>query len=324
MFTFQFSNPLGIYSDSGGGESSSSGTVTLCAENFSTAKSLLGSFIGKNVNLSQTKVIIFSYDTAKESISNLARDFLSDREIRETAYVLIASDTAEKFLGEVDPILSISAAKYYENLFRDEALKFAPLTALKTVGETLENSWFDCVIPLAGTAEEEDGVSNAPANADFTAGKQPRRGGEKTEVIGMAVMKDGTLAGELSGYYAALFKILEGKAKNLPLSIGGVTFQITQNPRVLKSVSVKNGTPQISVNVSLTANSYDAERAQTALRAELEDLLYRSAREYNADIFGFGNICRRRCLTDFDWERTSWSDIYKKAEFDVNVKISRK
>ena len=320
VFTFQFSNPLSIYSD-GGGDSSSSGTLTLCAENFNTAKSLLGSFIGKNVNLSQTKVIIFSYDTAKAGVSNLVRDFLADREIRENAYVLIASDTAENFLGEVDPILSISAAKYYENLFRDEALKFAPLTALKTVGETLENPWLDCVVPLAGTAEE-GGVSNAPANVDFAAGEQPRRGGEKTEVIGMGVMKDGSLVGELSGYYAALFKILDGKAKNLPLSIGGAAFQITQNPRVSKRVSVKDGIPQISVDVSLTVNSRAAPQAQNALCTELESLLYRSAREYNADIFGFGNICRRRCLTDHNWESTDWSEIYKKAEFYVKVKIN--
>lgn len=323
VFTFQFSNPLSIYSDGGGGEGSSAGAVTLHAENFDTAKGLLGSFIGKNVNLSQTKVIIFSHDTAKAGVSNLVRDFLADGEIRENAYVLIASDSSEKFLEEVDPILSISAAKYYENLFRDEALKFAPLTALKTVGETLENPWLDCVVPLAGTAENED-FSGAAESVDFTAGEQPRRGGEKTEVIGMAVMKDGVLVGELSGYYAALFKILDKKAKNLPLSIDGAAFRITQNPYVSKSVSVKDGIPRISVNVSLTADSNNAERAQSALCAELENLLYRSAREYNADIFGFGNICRRKCLTDFDWERTNWSEIYKRAEFDVKVKISTK
>lgn len=320
VFTFQFSNPLGIYSSGGEEETPTSSSVSLCAENFSTAKSLLGSFIGKNVSLSQTKVIIFSYDTAKSGVSELAQNFLSEQEIRKNAYVLICSSSAEEFLGAVDPILSISAAKYYENLFRDEALKFAPLTDLKTLGESLENSWLDCVIPLAGTNVEENSLS-APANADYAAGEQPRRGGEKTEVIGMTVMKDGTAAAVLSGYSAALFKILDENAKNLPLTLGSETIKITQNPRVVKRVSAKDGTPRISVSVSLTAECENTKQAEKILGNELYEFLYASAREYGTDIFGFGRIYRQNFSTSEKWENVNWSEIYKKAEFDVSVKI---
>ncbi len=318
-FTFQFSNPLEIYSD--GGEDGSTSTVTLSAESFKTAKGLLGSFIGKNINLSQTKVIVFSYDAAKSGTSALAKSLLTEREIRGDAFLLIASPSAAEFLGGVEPILSISAAKYYENLFRDDTLKFAPLTSLKTLGETLENDWFDCVIPLAGLAEESGG--GEAGGIDFAAGERARSGGEKTEVIGMAVMKDGQMLEALSGYSAAIFKILDGTAENLPLPVGGSAFEITEKPRVSKSVLIQNGTPKIFVNARLTAECEDADAVAELLSNELSDFLYKTAREYGTDIFGFGSAYRLKCLTTSSFENTNWSEIYKRAEFDINVTIRR-
>ena len=99
-----------------------------------------------------------------------------------------------------------------------------------------------------------------------------------------------------------------------------------------------NGSPYISVDLFLEAhgltlnNSVDytslediellQNSAEQHLKQQVTDFLYKTAKELNSDISGFGKYALSKYSTWDEWEKSNWTDNYKNSFFNVNVNVT--
>ena len=61
--------------------------------------------------------------------------------------------------------------------------------------------------------------------------------------------------------------------------------------------------------------------AEKIISGKISDFLYSLSDNFGADILNVGKCIRGRYLTISDWERASWEDEFKNAEFAAEVKL---
>lgn len=102
----------------GGGEESVSYT-TVEAPSIYSGLNMINSYVSKQLNMSQIKVLVFSEELAREGIEKYINALMRGREFRPHSYVIVARGTgnaAERYLRAVEPELESNPAKYYEML----------------------------------------------------------------------------------------------------------------------------------------------------------------------------------------------------------------
>ena len=71
-----------------------------------------------------------------------------------------------------------------------------------------------------------------------------------------------------------------------------------------------------SENIKIVENT-----TEKYLKYLITDYLYILSKEYNSDILNFKNMYSRKCLTNQDFEKVHFDDVYKDSYFDVNVQV---
>ena len=56
------------------------------------------------------------------------------------------------------------------------------------------------------------------------------------------------------------------------------------------------------------------------LKREITNYLYDIAKEYNTDVIGFKGICQTEYLTEDEFDKIRWNDIFQDSFFSVDVK----
>ncbi len=175
---------------------------------------------------------------------------------------------------------------------------------------------------------------------NYTAGDIAIEGDIKTQTCGMAIFKDGKMIAESGGVEALLYNILTGDYVMSEISYKDdktpekpVTVIQSQRKKPKISVDIKGIKPKIKVNLYLEADlrtlneGYviemdidDFEEQVTAqIKAATEKFLYKTSREYQSDIVGFGSHIKRHFKTFDEFEAYGWEGIYPDAEFEVKV-----
>ena len=95
--SFQFSNPIPA-SESGSSEKAKTMIDTVKASSLSTAINLINGYLGKQVNLSHCKIIIFSEEIAMEGISKEVYTLINDTQVRPSANIVISKCTAKYYI----------------------------------------------------------------------------------------------------------------------------------------------------------------------------------------------------------------------------------
>lgn len=102
-------------------------------------------------------------------------------------------------------------------------------------------------------------------------------------------------------------------------------------------VQIVNGAPYISTNINLNAkllslnkhtNSFEENDiklietyANSYIRENIEKYLYKTSKDYKADIAMFGRYAVSNFSTWDKWTKYNWLDNYENSFFDVNVKV---
>lgn len=112
--TYQIAIPVKI-----AGEDSKSGketftTYTTSATSINAANSIVNSMTSKEVDLSHTKIILYSEELARSDLTGHINSLISNIDIRPKTSVAICRGKAEDFLKNISPILEVNPAKYYE------------------------------------------------------------------------------------------------------------------------------------------------------------------------------------------------------------------
>ena len=111
--TFEFMD-TSSFSNEGSSESKSAIIDTVNSSSIKSAINLLNAYIGKQVNLSHCKVIVFSDKIAKKGISAEVSELMNDIQVRPTTNIIICKGNALEYIQNSTSQLEKILTKYYD------------------------------------------------------------------------------------------------------------------------------------------------------------------------------------------------------------------
>lgn len=145
-FSFQFTNVTSP-TEAGNAEKSPSIVNTVDASSLSSAINLMNTYIGKKLNLSHCKVIVFSEEIATNGISEQIYTLMNDTQIRPSSYIVISKCNAQYYIENSKPILENLITKYYD-IFPSSS-NYTAFTSNSTIGEFFNNLENQSINPTA-------------------------------------------------------------------------------------------------------------------------------------------------------------------------------
>lgn len=193
-----------------------------------------------------------------------------------------------------------------------------------------------------GSSSSSGGKSESSSKKDV----EKDNANAKIKNQGLAIFKDDKLIGEISREETLCYMLVSGKLKDAVINVPSpfedadyVSLNIS-SVHSKNKVEIKNGTPFITCNISLSArvlsstktsnylskeNSLALEYATNSyLNANVTDFLYKTSKELKSDFIGFGRNAVRSFKTMDDWKNYDWLNKYQNSEFNVNVNTTVK
>ena len=193
-----------------------------------------------------------------------------------------------------------------------------------------------------GSSSSSSGKSESSSKKDV----EKDNASEKIKNQGLAIFKDDKLIGEISREETLCYMLVSGKLKEAVINVPSpfedadyVSLNIS-SVHSKNKVEIKNGTPFITCNISLSArvlsstkksnylskeNSLALEYATNSyLNANITDFLYKTSKELKSDFIGFGRNAVRSFKTMDNWKNYDWLNKYQNSEFNVNINTTVK
>ena len=279
--TFVFANPSGSGSggggssegggggsEGGGGESKSSSSgpdiVTIEAPTTFSAARKLDAIKSKKINLTHTKLVVFSTDIAKEGIKKYVDGFASSRDFRPNTYVCITSTSAQEYFNSVKPSQEKYLEKYYDHIMQKVASDKVNESYLYYLYFNLIDSYSSSIVPLVGLSKNKltnPAQSLHPHSDDFSyearAGELLRDASNKAEILGCGVFRNDKLITTLGSFQTDLARLIgnEFYPKNYsifyPSVSDFVTVRIIQQEKVNIKSEIKNDNAHIDIKVPI-------------------------------------------------------------------------
>lgn len=184
----------------------------------------------------------------------------------------------------------------------------------------------------------------ARTDGDYIAGSSPRVGGNPVEFLGGAVFRGDRMVGEITGDEVRAVLMLRGTFKRGILVSKDPFVEnkyVSYDLRLARPTQVrvtKRGRDfHVGVKVMLEGevigsqgpvdysdpkNLHALEKRLAAdLRKLSRDTIRKAQREFNSDIFAFGNKVRHMTTTWSEWEDLKWPERFPHASIDVSVKL---
>ena len=344
--SFQFATPS---SDSGSSGSSDSDTTTTTVEcsSISSGFNLMNSYISKKLNLSHCKVIIFSEELAAMGITEEVQTLINKIQIRPDSSIIISKCSASDFIENAKPNLMTLIARYYEIVVTSgKYTGYYYNSTLENFYSSLEESLVEATAMLGGTNVEQlhyidKDINYIDIDSSYIAGTSLVEDENLIQLMGTAVFKDGKLVGELNGQETISHLIVTNKLDQCIINIPDpfssdnlISVSISLN-NTNNKVEFVNNAPYIMVDTSIEAyiltysdsSNYGTEEAlgiiekyiNSYLATHISSYLYKTAKEFNSDIAGFGKKVISKYTNINKWNESNWSNNYKNAFFHVNV-----
>ena len=344
--SFQFATPS---SDSGSSGSSGSDITTTTVEcsSISSGFNLMNSYISKKLNLSHCKVIIFSEELAAMGITEEVQTLINKIQIRPDSSIIISKCSASDFIENAKPNLMTLIARYYEIVVTSgKYTGYYYNSTLENFYSSLEESLVEATAMLGGINVEQlhyidKDINYIDIDSSYIAGTSLVEDENLIQLMGTAVFKDGKLVGELNGQETISHLIVTNKLDQCIINIPDpfssdnlISVSISLN-NTNNKVEFVNNAPYIMVDTSIEAyiltysdsSNYGTEEAlgiiekyiNSYLATHISSYLYKTAKELNSDIAGFGKKVISKYTNINKWNESNWSNNYKNAFFHVNV-----
>lgn len=175
---------------------------------------------------------------------------------------------------------------------------------------------------------------------NYLAGDVVRNSDNQSEILGMAVFHGDTMIGVSGSVEAQLYNLMKGSFYATNISFPNpnnqnksTTIRVEQMKKPKISVDVSGDHPVGHIKLCLSGEFYslpadcivekDVEKyelqAQQSTRNAVRDFLFKTSREYQADIVGFGSYAKRKFLTYQKFRDYKWEEQYPYMDFDVQV-----
>lgn len=342
--TFQFSTTTSP-TESGSTKKTPSVINSVTASSISNAINLMNSYMGKELNMSHCKIIIFSEELASDGISKEIYTLINDTQIRPSANLVISKCSAKTYLEKTSPELENLIAKYYEILTNSS--KYTGFMPNSTIGDFFNSlickTCEPCAI-LGGLATE-----NATNQGDYNikANETPIEGENSSENVGIAAFLGDKLVGELTALETISYLTVRNKIDRFLISIPDPEnpnnyLDIYLTPKDSTSVDIDTSTssPYIKVKTGFTGRIYSmsdnskylepdvldniSEACNQYLETVFSDYLYKTSKEFKSDINGFGKYALGNFFTTQDFDNYDWLRNYQNSFFEVEVDTSVK
>lgn len=277
--TFEFMDTSSFSSESSS-ESKSAIIDTINASSINSAINLLNAYIGKQVNLSHCKVIVFSDKIAKKGITSEVSELMNNIQVRPSTNIIICKGNALAYIqnstSQLEKILTkyydifpnsseytgytsnIMIGEFYNYLTTKECGNLAILGGLNPTitpsnssgnpsNQTADGSSSN--ESSANSTEEKKSSKEKPDNnsslSQMVAGNAPILGERGTENIGLAVLKNGKYIGDLTAIDTLCHTLISGEVNSFLLTINNT--EIFE--RYLDIDLFENMSPKITVEL---------------------------------------------------------------------------
>lgn len=348
--SFQFST-TSKSTESGSTEKTPTVMDSVTAPSLSTAINLMDSYMGKEINLSHCKVIIFSEELAEEGISEEIYTLINDTQIRPSANIVVSKCNAKFYMEETSPELENLISKYYE-IFTNSS-KYTGFKPNATIGDFFNAiicKTCDPIAILGGISTEKpenQGNNHIQENYNVKSNQTPIEGENGAENIGIAAFKDDKLVGELCALESTTLLAITNKVDRFLISLPDpddinsyIDIYLYPQGSTYIDIDTSNSSPYIKVNAKFTGRIYSMSNnsqyldpailddiSQTCnkyLESVFCDYLYKTSKEFKSDINGFGKYALSNFFTTQDFDHYNWRNNYQNAFFDVNIDTSIK
>ena len=351
LLSLQISLPNNSGESSGSSSQSSSVVVeSVECSSINSGITLFNSYLGKEINLSHCKVLVISEELAVQGVSEILYTLTNEIEFRTTSNIIISKCNAQSYLEYSAPLLDKVSARYYE--IAPTSSEYTGYTESITCNEFLSaiSSNFSSPVAILGSinseATQEQKISSSSVTSYYTAGQTPiSPKDDGVETMGLAIFNDDKLVGELNGFESICHLIISNKLKNAQIKIPSpikelefIDLYIEFDDNTKSSVYLVNSTPYITSKIKITAkmqsmneniNLKDDELiskietyAEAFLKENIANYLYKTSKDFGADIDSFGLYASKYFSTNQEWENYNWLHHYKDAYFDVDVDVN--
>ena len=348
--SFQFST-TSKSTESGSTEKTPTVMDSVTAPSLSTAINLMDSYMGKEINMSHCKVIIFSEELAQEGISEEIYTLINDTQVRPSANIVISKCNAKFYMEQTSPELENLISKYYE-IFTNSS-KYTGFKPDATIGDFFNSIICKTCEPIAilgGISTEKpenQGNNHIQQNYNVKSNQTPIEGENGSENIGIAAFKDDKLVGELCALETTSCLAIQNKVDRFLVSLPDpddvnsfLDIYLYPQGSTKIEIDTNSTSPFIKVNAEFTGKIYSMSNNSQYLNPEILDkisetcskylesvfcdYLYKTSKEFKSDINGFGKYALGNFFTTKDYDNYNWTANYQNAFFEVNVNTSIK
>lgn len=343
--SFQFTTPSSV-SETGSTEKSPSIINTIEASSIDTAINIMNAYLGKEINLSHCKVIVFSEELAKQGISDEIYSLINNVQVRPSANIVVSKCDAKYYIENSKPSLESLITKYYE-VFPNSS-QYTGFTSNATIGDFFNALTCDLCQPyaiLGGiNASDYSSSTSIDSQKDYTikSNESPISGKRGAENIGLAVFKDDTLVGELNALETISFLCLQNNIEGFLVSVPDpeksnsyLDLYLSPSTNTKVKVSIINGSPFIEINIKFSGKIRSISKNSKYLSQEILDAiasscnhyleshflnyLYRTSIEFKSDVNGIGKYVTRNFLTTTEFNDYKWKSNYQNSSFSIKI-----
>ncbi len=335
--TFEFMD-TSTFSSEGSSESKSAIIDTINATSINSAINLLNAYIGKQVNLSHCKVIVFSDKLAQKGISAEVSELMNNIQVRPSTNIIICKGNALEYIqnstSQLEKILTkyydifpnsseytgytsnIMIGEFYNYLTTKECGNLAILGGLNPTISPSNSSGNPSNSSTDGSSSggssegssssenssEKEKPKEKPDNSttlsQMISGNAPILGERGTVNIGLAVMKDGIYIGDLTAEDTLCHTLISGEVNSFLLTINNT--KIYEN--YLDIELFENMSPKISVEIENNNPKININIKLIGRISGIKDGINYSDEPSNLDLDKISRAAEdtvKRCITDY-------------------------
>ena len=311
---------------------------------------LMNAYLGRKVNLSHCKLIIFSEELAKEGISDEVYSLINEVQVRPSANIVVSKCNTKYYIENSVPSLENLVPKYYE-IFPNTS-EYTGYTCNATIGDFFNALVCNYCSPYAilggvntsdNNSSQSQSQSQSSDESNIKSNESPITGERLSQNIGLAIFKNAKLAGELNAIETICFLTLKEKVDNFLVSIpdpqksnSKIDIYLTPNTTHNIDIDFVNGAPYVKIKLDFSGKIYSMSRdsqylntdvlntistsCNNYLKSQFSGYLYKTSTVFESDINGLGSNALSKFATTTEFDNYNWLDNYKNCTFNVEIK----
>ena len=355
--TFEFMD-TSAFSSEQSGDSKGAIIDTVTSTSINSAINLLNAYIGKEVNLSHCKVVVFSDKLAEKGISSEVSELMNNIQVRPSTNIIICKGNALEYIQNSN----IMIGEFYNYLTTKECGNLAILGGLNPTispsnssgnpsNGSSDGSSSGSNKSSEGGSSEKSSENSSKENSESTekpdnnnnlsqvvSGSAPILGERGTENIGLAVLKDGIYRGDLTAIDTLCHTLIKGEVNSFLLTINNteiyknyIDVSLYENNPPKITVNISENEPVINIKIKLVGRisnlkdgiNYSDESTNLDLN-EISDAVNRSLEGYIYDYLK-KTSSEFKCDIDYfyNYAKRNFKTIYDWRNYDWGSKYEK-